>query len=108
MVQERGKVALEDVERRSSELIVDADLESDEVERSIEVRDRGIGIPREDLTRVFDKFYRVQRLDSLGGTGLGLSISRGFVEAHGGRISAEARPGGGTIVTISLPTAAGP
>jgi two-component system sensor histidine kinase KdpD len=75
---------------------------------AIEVRDRGIGIPRDDLSRVFDKFYRVQRLDNLGGTGLGLSISRGFVEAHGGRISAEARPGGGTIVTISLPTAAGP
>jgi two-component system sensor histidine kinase KdpD len=70
---------------------------------AIRVRDHGIGIPREDLTRVFDKFYRVQRPETIGGTGLGLSISRGFVEAHGGRIWAEAVPGEGTTVTIALP-----
>jgi two-component system sensor histidine kinase KdpD len=70
----------------------------------LEVRDRGIGIPAEDLDRVFDKFFRVQRPESGHGTGLGLSISRGFVEAHGGRIGAQTRPGGGTLVTISLPT----
>jgi two-component system sensor histidine kinase KdpD len=70
---------------------------------AIRVRDHGIGIPHEDLARVFDKFYRVQRPESVGGTGLGLSISRGFVEAHGGRIWAEAVPGEGTTVTIALP-----
>jgi two-component system sensor histidine kinase KdpD len=75
----------------------------DQVE--ITVADRGSGIRSEDLTRVFDKFYRVQRRDGAGGTGLGLSISKGIVEAHGGRIWAENRTGGGTVVTIALPLA---
>jgi two-component system sensor histidine kinase KdpD len=69
----------------------------------IEVMDRGVGIPQEDLSRIFDKFYRVQRPDNITGTGLGLSISKGIVEAHGGFIAAENRPGGGTIMTIALP-----
>ena len=69
----------------------------------IEVADRGSGIPREDLSRIFDKFYRVQRPDNITGTGLGLSISKGIVEAHGGFIAAENRPGGGTTLTIALP-----
>jgi two-component system sensor histidine kinase KdpD len=72
-------------------------------EMQIAVCDRGEGIPPEDLTRVFDKFYRVQRPDNAAGTGLGLSISRGIVEAHGGRIWAENRAAGGVVVTIGLP-----
>jgi two-component system, OmpR family, sensor histidine kinase KdpD len=71
----------------------------------IVVADRGIGIPPEDLQRVFDKFYRVHRPDNVTGTGLGLSISKGIVEAHGGRIAAENRPGGGTVVRLTLPVA---
>ena len=67
------------------------------------MRDRGVGIPRDDLRRVFDKFYRVQRPESVSGTGLGLSICKGIVEAHGGFIVAENRPGGGTIITFALP-----
>ncbi len=69
----------------------------------IEVADLGVGIPQEDLSRVFDKFYRVQRPDNVTGTGLGLSISKGIVEAHGGFIAAENRSGGGAIVTLALP-----
>jgi two-component system sensor histidine kinase KdpD len=69
----------------------------------VEVRDRGVGIPHEDLGRVFDKFYRVQRPDNVSGSGLGLAICRGIVEAHGGFIGAENRPGGGTTITVSLP-----
>jgi two-component system, OmpR family, sensor histidine kinase KdpD len=69
----------------------------------IEVADRGTGIPPEDLTRIFDKFYRVQRPDNVSGTGLGLSISKGIIQAQGGFIAAENRAGGGTIITISLP-----
>jgi two-component system sensor histidine kinase KdpD len=57
------------------------------------------------LVRVFDKFYRVQRPDNVAGTGLGLAICKGLVESQGGRIAAENRPGGGTIVKLSLPVA---
>lgn len=69
----------------------------------IEVADQGPGIPPPDLQRVFDKFYQVPRPDRTGGTGLGLPISKGIVEAHGGRIRAENRPGGGVAVTVALP-----
>jgi two-component system sensor histidine kinase KdpD len=69
----------------------------------ITVADRGVGIPQEDLRRIFDKFYRVQRPDNVSGTGLGLAISKGIVDAHGGFISAENRSEGGTMITIALP-----
>jgi two-component system sensor histidine kinase KdpD len=69
----------------------------------LQVMDRGVGIPAEDLSRVFDKFYRVQRPESVSGTGLGLSISKGIVEAHGGQIRAFNREGGGTVVEVELP-----
>ncbi len=69
----------------------------------LQVADRGVGIPPEDLQRVFDKFYRVQRPESVSGTGLGLSISKGIVEAHHGSIRADCRDGGGTILTVELP-----
>jgi two-component system sensor histidine kinase KdpD len=73
----------------------------------LRVCDRGIGIPTGDLERIFQKFYRVQQPDNVSGTGLGLSISQGIVAAHGGRIWAENRAGGGAIFVISLPLAAG-
>jgi len=69
----------------------------------VQVADQGLGIPAEDLGRVFDKFYRVHRPESVTGTGLGLSICKGIVEAHGGSISAADRPAGGTIITFTLP-----
>jgi len=69
----------------------------------IEVADQGPGISPDEIARVFEMFYRVQRPDAASGTGLGLSICQGIVEAHGGRIWADTRPGGGTIITVSLP-----
>ncbi len=72
------------------------------------VSDRGIGIPESDLDHIFEKFFRVERPENIGGTGLGLSISRGIIEAHGGRIWAKNRPGGGTQVTFSLPLSSPP
>jgi two-component system sensor histidine kinase KdpD len=57
----------------------------------------------EDLERIFDKFYRVQRPDYVSGTGLGLSICKGIVEAHQGCIRAENRRGGGAIFKIQVP-----
>jgi len=69
----------------------------------IQVADRGVGIPPDDLTRVFDKFFRVQRPSSVAGSGLGLAICKGIVEAHGGQIWAQNRPEGGALLTFSLP-----
>ena len=69
----------------------------------LKIADRGAGIPSENLTRIFDKFYRVQRPENVSGTGLGLSISKGIVEVHHGTIYASVREGGGTIITIELP-----
>jgi len=80
---------------------VSTELEDDKAR--IEIADRGEGIPPDDLTRVFDKFYRVQRPESVSGTGLGLAISKGIVEAHGGQIYAHTRDGGGTVITVELP-----
>jgi two-component system sensor histidine kinase KdpD len=88
-----------------SQIDVSAQQRAENVE--IVVADRGAGIPPPDLARVFDKFYRVQRPGNATGTGLGLSIGKGIVEAHGGRLSAENRDGGGTVVRMSLPAAYG-
>lgn len=70
---------------------------------AITVTDHGPGVPEEDLERVFDKFQRVTRANGASGTGLGLAISRGIVEAHGGRISARLRGGGGLVLRFTLP-----
>src|SRR6266702_4491815 len=67
----------------------------------ISVADRGPGIPPADLERVFDKFYRV--LGPTTGSGLGLAVCKGLVEAHGGRMWAENREGGGAVFRFTLP-----
>lgn len=71
----------------------------------IQVRDQGIGIPREDLERVFERFYRVENevTRSVRGVGLGLAVCRGIVEAHGGRIWVESTPGEGSTFYFTLP-----
>jgi two-component system sensor histidine kinase KdpD len=74
-----------------------------EIQMEIAVRDHGIGIPTSDLERVFDKFYRVQRQESIAGTGLGLSICKGIIEAHGGRIWAANNADNGVSITFTLP-----
>jgi two-component system sensor histidine kinase KdpD len=66
------------------------------------IADRGPGIPSDVLPRVFEKFFRAPGA-SAGGSGLGLTIAKGFVEAQGGTITADNRPGGGAIFTLSLP-----
>jgi two-component system sensor histidine kinase KdpD len=68
----------------------------------ITVADNGPGVPPESLPHLFDKFYRAPKARA-GGSGLGLSIVKGIVEAHGGRVQAENRPGGGAQFTIRLP-----
>ena len=77
----------------------------------LEVEDRGIGIPRRELDRIFERFYKVDRARARegGGTGLGLAIARHIAERHGGRIWAESEEGIGSRFSVALPRAtAGP
>jgi len=69
------------------------------------VRDSGAGIPSESLSRIFERFYRVDRSRTGSGTGLGLSISRHIVEAHGGKIWAESEEGRGSVFYFEIPLA---
>lgn len=71
------------------------------------VNDTGIGIPKEDMPYIFDRFYRVDksRESKVGGSGLGLSIVRDMVEKHGGRITVKAREHGGTSFAVVFPLA---
>lgn len=75
---------------------------------AISVKDEGVGIPRAELERVFERFYRVDRARSreTGGTGLGLAIVRHVAENHGGRVVVESKPGDGSTFTIELPISA--
>ena len=66
------------------------------------VKDSGVGIPVDDVPRIFERFYRVDKSRSGGGTGLGLSISRHLVESHGGQIWAESREGEGSTFYFTL------
>jgi signal transduction histidine kinase len=76
----------------------------------VSVGDSGPGIPEEDLARVFDRFYTVDRSRARkkGGTGLGLAIVREIVAAHGGRVWAGRSPEGGAMVSFTVPLGGGP
>ncbi len=72
-------------------------------EMLISIEDRGRGIARKDLSRIFDRFYRASKSSGSAGLGLGLYITRKLVEAHGGRIWAESQPGKGSTFRFTLP-----
>jgi signal transduction histidine kinase len=67
------------------------------------VRDNGLGIPEEELNRVFEPYFRGSNVRTISGTGVGLSASRHIVEQHGGEITVESTPGKATTVTVRLP-----
>jgi len=81
---------------------IDLSASASDREVVLEVADRGRGIPAGEESRIFDKFYR-GRSAREGGVGLGLTICRGIVEAHGGRIWVENRPGGGALFRFTIP-----
>ena len=80
---------------------------SDANQVTVEIQDRGPGIPLEDQSRIFDRFYRVDktRWGESVGAGLGLSIAKWAVEAHGGSIGLDSAPNHGSTFRISLPCA---
>ncbi|MFC0525977.1 cell wall metabolism sensor histidine kinase WalK [Pontibacillus salicampi] len=71
----------------------------------IKISDQGMGVPKENMEKIFERFYRVDKARSrkLGGTGLGLAISREMIEAHEGNIWAESKEGTGTTILFTLP-----
>jgi len=93
---EKGKVMVSAVERDSKDI-------------QFSVEDNGIGIPKEDLSRIFERFYRVDkgRSKELGGTGLGLSIVKHLVQAHGGKVWVESQMGKGSTFYFTLPKQGG-
>jgi two-component system phosphate regulon sensor histidine kinase PhoR len=84
---------------------VGVEISTADGELRIAVHDSGPGIPKRDLPRIFERFYRVDRARSraLGGTGLGLSIVKHIAQAHGGSVEAQSELGRGSIFTLTLP-----
>jgi signal transduction histidine kinase len=86
------------------------EIEADRGERQaiLLLRDTGVGIPIEELPRIWDRLYRGDKSRSQRGLGLGLSLVKAVVQAHQGRVEASANPGGGSIFTLYLPLASAP
>ena len=80
----------------------------DQERMTVEVADRGPGIPAGDEARLFDKFYRVHAESAQSGVGLGLAICKAIVDAHGGRITAANRADGGAVFRLELPAGTPP
>jgi two-component system sensor histidine kinase VicK len=84
---------------------IDIDLRLEGSQVNTTIKDNGVGIPEEDVSRVFERFFRVDKARSraMGGTGLGLAISKQIVENHEGKILLDSKEGKGTTVTLQFP-----
>jgi two-component system phosphate regulon sensor histidine kinase PhoR len=91
--------------RRGGAVTLSVRTDADRESVVFSLRDSGVGIPVDDLPRIFERFYRVDKSRTGSGTGLGLSIAKHIVEAHGGRIWAQSREGEGSVFFFSIPTA---
>jgi signal transduction histidine kinase len=69
----------------------------------VSVRDPGVGIPAQDLPRIFDRFQRARNVGRIGGSGIGLAVAHQIVEQHAGSISVESVEGEGSTFTVRLP-----
>jgi two-component system sensor histidine kinase CpxA len=94
------------VRHSPADSVVEVAVSRDERTIEVTVRDSGIGVPDDDLERLFEPFFRVtdSRDRSSGGSGLGLAIARRAIELHGGSLQARNHEGGGLVVTAELPT----
>ncbi len=81
------------------------EVEASEGAVLVRVRDSGMGIPADEMDRIWTRLYRGDKSRSRRGLGLGLSVVKAVVEAHGGRVSAESSPGQGSVFTVRLPAA---
>jgi two-component system, OmpR family, phosphate regulon sensor histidine kinase PhoR len=88
---------------RNGQITIGAEATAEKI--TVSVSDTGAGIPPEDLPRIFERFYKVDRARGKSGTGLGLAIARHVVEAHGGKIWAESKPGQGAVFYFTVPVA---
>lgn len=119
-VQEEGITVLSDPQKlkqltyiildnakKYSEDVITVEVGKQEGNPFIQIADRGVGIPKEDLNKVFDRFYRVDKARSrqMGGTGLGLSLAKELAEAMNSKLSIDSLEGIGTTVKIELPQA---
>jgi len=86
--------------RQGGRIVISAQKREDTI--VVSVSDEGPGIPREHLSKIFDRFWQGEKTKRLG-SGLGLSIAKGIVEAHGGRIWVDSQGGRGTSFSFTLP-----
>lgn len=103
-IEEAVQNLVENALRYSGSLTIELSLESDGGHARIMVADRGVGIPPEHQSRIFERFYRIDKARSreLGGTGLGLAIVKHIAQLHGGEVSVASEPGKGSTFSISL------
>jgi two-component system OmpR family sensor kinase len=83
--------------------LIVVELETDGPWLTVQVKDRGIGIPESDRSHLFERYHRGSNAGGIVGTGLGLYFVRTVVELHGGEVTARAREGGGSCLRVRLP-----